>query len=390
MNGKIRIDVDTSRAWSALRELNNAIEAQRKAVEEAGRRLAELTFSACPVTQEEIGEGFDMEAHIERQREWSGRTFGTTPRAAGIVAHIRKELLEIEAAPHDLGEWIDVVILALDGAWRTGATPGDIIGALVAKQTANEARTWPPLSEQSEDKATEHDRSDEAPRIGRLQIGRRKGEAEHLELWESRNRLLEEIKRCKEAAAAIEAWPTPERYVVRETLLMLHEICGLSEAACKRAMKMDEGKTDESADYQADPLMNPSAYTQAEVDAACAAEVCPKCGDLLHRREPTAATLASPIRTRRTGPVGLRMYLLCGSDYVVATSIEDAWEQYLGEVGHVQGFGIDGAVVPDDSELTILVDEAGQPTDETGRKRKLTARAWAEMLGRGFAFSEEY
>jgi len=36
-----------------------------------------------------------------------------------------------------------VVILALDGAWRSGATPEQIIGALVAKQTKNEGRQWP-------------------------------------------------------------------------------------------------------------------------------------------------------------------------------------------------------------------------------------------------------
>lgn len=111
---------------------------------------------------------FDMEAHLTRQREWSARTFGTTPRAAGIVAHIRKELLEIEAAPTDLSEWIDVAILAFDGAWRTGATPTEIIEALVAKQARNEARSWPPLSEQSEDKATEHDRSADGEMGGTL------------------------------------------------------------------------------------------------------------------------------------------------------------------------------------------------------------------------------
>ncbi|MCT7342173.1 DUF550 domain-containing protein [Pseudomonas aeruginosa] len=70
-------------------------------------------------------------------------SFGPGSRAAGVVDHIRKELREIEEAPGDLAEWIDVVILALDGAWRTGATPAQIIDALVAKQTKNEARTWP-------------------------------------------------------------------------------------------------------------------------------------------------------------------------------------------------------------------------------------------------------
>ncbi len=102
---------------------------------------------------------FDFEAHLQRQREWSERTFGPGPRAAGVVDHIRKELREIEAKPTDLSEWIDVVILALDGAWRSGATPQQIIDALVAKQAKNEARDWPDWRTQSPDKAIEHDRS---------------------------------------------------------------------------------------------------------------------------------------------------------------------------------------------------------------------------------------
>lgn len=102
---------------------------------------------------------FDFEAHLKRQREWSGRTFGPGPRTAGVVDHIRKELAEITAAPSDISEWIDVVILALDGAWRAGASPQDIIAALVAKQAKNEARVWPDWRTMSPDKAIEHDRS---------------------------------------------------------------------------------------------------------------------------------------------------------------------------------------------------------------------------------------
>jgi hypothetical protein len=80
-----------------------------------------------------------------------------------VVQHIRKELTEIEAQPTDLSEWIDVAILALDGAWRAGHSPEDIIAALVAKQAKNEARVWPDWRERSEDVAIEHDRTSEAP-----------------------------------------------------------------------------------------------------------------------------------------------------------------------------------------------------------------------------------
>ncbi len=86
---------------------------------------------------------FNLHSHLERQRDWSTKTFGPGDRAKGVVDHIRKELLEIERDPRDLTEWIDVVILALDGAWRSGASPEGIIKALVAKQAKNEARKWP-------------------------------------------------------------------------------------------------------------------------------------------------------------------------------------------------------------------------------------------------------
>ena len=102
---------------------------------------------------------FDFESHLQRQRGWSEKTFGPGNRTAGVVDHIRRELAEIEAKPHDLSEWIDVVILGLDGAWRAGFTPQQIIAALVAKQTKNESRSWPDWRTAPPDKAIEHERS---------------------------------------------------------------------------------------------------------------------------------------------------------------------------------------------------------------------------------------
>lgn len=99
---------------------------------------------------------FDLTFHLLRQRVWSLRTFGPGKRTAGIIDHIRKELVEIEAEPCDLREWIDVVILALDGAWRSGHSPEEIARALEAKQSTNERRKWPDWRKQSLDKAIEH------------------------------------------------------------------------------------------------------------------------------------------------------------------------------------------------------------------------------------------
>jgi hypothetical protein len=132
---------------------------------------------------------FDFETHLQRQREWSERTFGPDPRAAGICDHIRKELLEVEAKPTDLSEWIDVVILGLDGAWRAGHTPAEIIAALVAKQDKNESREWPDWRTAPTDKAIEHDRSkDAAPvfKVGdRVRIARKVLGGTDEDLWVS-------------------------------------------------------------------------------------------------------------------------------------------------------------------------------------------------------------
>ena len=99
---------------------------------------------------------FDLIPHLLRQRQWSEQTFGPGPRTAGLLDHIRKELREIEATPFDGEEWIDVVILALDGAWRAGLSPEQIIETLAGKQAKNEARTWPDWRTADPSKAIEH------------------------------------------------------------------------------------------------------------------------------------------------------------------------------------------------------------------------------------------
>lgn len=104
---------------------------------------------------------FDLVAHLHRQRAFSLKTFGPGERTAGVLDHIRKELAEVAADPGDVMEWIDLVILALDGAWRAGHQPVAIVDALVAKQTRNEGRTWPDWRTADPSMAIEHDRTGE-------------------------------------------------------------------------------------------------------------------------------------------------------------------------------------------------------------------------------------
>jgi hypothetical protein len=101
---------------------------------------------------------FDLVEYLRRQREFSEKTFGPGARTKGVIDHIRKELVEVEQDPSDLKEWIDVVTLALDGAWRAGYSPEQIVNQLDATLTRNEGRTWPDWRTMSADKAIEHDR----------------------------------------------------------------------------------------------------------------------------------------------------------------------------------------------------------------------------------------
>lgn len=97
----------------------------------------------------------DLTAHLHRQRTFALEAFGPEPRTAGTLAHIRGELDEIAANPTDITEWIDVVILAFDGALRL-FTPEQITAALVAKQARNEQRTWPDWRTVPTDQPIEH------------------------------------------------------------------------------------------------------------------------------------------------------------------------------------------------------------------------------------------
>ena len=76
-----------------------------------------------------------------------------------MLAHIRKELAEIEADPTDATEWADLIILALDGAARAGIGPESMIEAILAKHERNKSRTWPDWRGRSEDDPIEHVRT---------------------------------------------------------------------------------------------------------------------------------------------------------------------------------------------------------------------------------------
>jgi hypothetical protein len=113
----------------------------------------------------------NLEQHLLRQMAFSYSTFGPGIRQASVISHIKKELIEVEKSNGDGEEWIDVIILALDGlmrhlAFSNGSKDPKLVAEavcelLVKKQTKNEARTWSDWHTVPDGKAIEHDRSAE-------------------------------------------------------------------------------------------------------------------------------------------------------------------------------------------------------------------------------------
>lgn len=120
----------------------------------------------------------NLEEHLKRQIAFSRATFGPGERTDGVIDHIRKELVEIQkevTAQDRAAEWVDVVILALDGLNRAlveveiaaGTSPSlvtrfaanNAVAMIAAKQGKNEMRDWPDWRGMSPDKAIEHDRT---------------------------------------------------------------------------------------------------------------------------------------------------------------------------------------------------------------------------------------
>lgn len=99
---------------------------------------------------------FDMIAHLEDQYDFSMRTFGPGQRTGGNLDHMSKELIEIRDNPDDLEEWIDMILLACDGAMRRGFTPGEIVDMMAYKLAKNKKREWPDWRTQPTDKAITH------------------------------------------------------------------------------------------------------------------------------------------------------------------------------------------------------------------------------------------
>lgn len=126
-------------------------------------------------------------SHIQdiytRHMKWSRATFGPVEDRTidGVIEHIRKELDEVKEAAEDLTEnrkepvgslggayarqkitnnyaeeVCDILILGMELANVMDIRPQHLQATLDKKQTKNEARKWPEVSEQEPGKPIEH------------------------------------------------------------------------------------------------------------------------------------------------------------------------------------------------------------------------------------------
>nr|WP_242013439.1 DUF550 domain-containing protein [Klebsiella variicola] len=84
----------------------------------------------------------DRDQVRQEHAEWSQATFGNFG-PVGPLKHLRREVLETIAKPHDLIEWADMQFLLWDAQRRAGITDEQITQAMIDKLAVNKQRSWP-------------------------------------------------------------------------------------------------------------------------------------------------------------------------------------------------------------------------------------------------------
>lgn len=85
----------------------------------------------------------DLIEHTKKQVEFSQKTFGKGETTESVIERIKQKLEEVKACPEDLYGWVDIMMLAIDGATRQGWSADRIAQALPDKLAINQRRAWP-------------------------------------------------------------------------------------------------------------------------------------------------------------------------------------------------------------------------------------------------------
>ena len=98
---------------------------------------------------------------IDELYEWSKQAYGPGMRTEGICKHIEKELAEVRKDPTDPEEWVDIILLALNGIQRLDIGGEKILDWFFMKVDKNVARKWPDWRTMDENVPIEHKKDEE-------------------------------------------------------------------------------------------------------------------------------------------------------------------------------------------------------------------------------------
>lgn len=107
---------------------------------------------------------------LKDQLDFSITTFGGGERKKAVIDHIKKEIIELEETKDAASEWVDIILLAIDGLLRaekynTQLKHGPLINdqaailaavGLINKLSKNRTREWPDWRDCDPEKAIEH------------------------------------------------------------------------------------------------------------------------------------------------------------------------------------------------------------------------------------------
>lgn len=83
----------------------------------------------------------DLQKLWDMHAVWSEKTFGIHA-GTSTLTHLAREVEELRAAPDDLEEYADCLILLMDAARRQGYSLDDLLLATASKFVANTCRVW--------------------------------------------------------------------------------------------------------------------------------------------------------------------------------------------------------------------------------------------------------
>lgn len=78
--------------------------------------------------------------------QWADAQFGLGREPSAVIAHLKKEVIELDETPNDLMEYADCFILLLQAAKLAGYDTYKLMDAAFTKHEINKNRKWGALN----------------------------------------------------------------------------------------------------------------------------------------------------------------------------------------------------------------------------------------------------